>query len=47
MSSLSMVLLAVVVIALPVALMVAFHGPDRADGRGRPLPRRWRAEQQP
>jgi hypothetical protein len=42
-SSLSMLLLTVVVIVLPMILMVAFHGADRADGRGRPLPRRWRA----
>lgn len=29
--------------ALPVALMIAFHGPDTADSRGRRTDRRWRA----
>jgi hypothetical protein len=38
-----MLLLALGVIALPLLLMAAFHGADRADGRGRPLSRRWRA----
>lgn len=34
-------LVAAVVLLLPVALMVIFHGADVADSRGRRISRRW------
>ena len=37
-----MCLVAVVVLLLPVALMVMFHGDDVADSRGRRISSRWR-----
>jgi hypothetical protein len=37
-----MVLIAVIVLLLPVALMVVFHGEDVADSRGRRITSRWR-----
>lgn len=36
-------LVAVAVVALPVVLMLAFHGDDLSDSRGRRLWRRWHA----
>ena len=36
-----MVLVAAVVLLLPLALMVIFHGSDLADSRGRRISRRW------
>ena len=38
-----MVAVAVAVVVLPFVLMVAFHGRDEADSRGRRLDARWRA----
>lgn len=35
-------LVAAVVLLLPVALMVIFHGQDVADSRGRRISTRWR-----
>ena len=35
-------LVAVVVLLLPIALMVIFHGDDVADSRGRRISSRWR-----
>jgi hypothetical protein len=35
-------LIAVIVLLLPVALMVVFHGEDVADSRGRRVTSRWR-----
>jgi hypothetical protein len=35
-------LVAAVVLLLPVALMVIFHGSDMADSRGRRVNSRWR-----
>jgi hypothetical protein len=36
-----MALVTVVVLLLPLALMVIFHGSDVADSRGRRINRRW------
>jgi len=38
-----MVVLGVAILLLPVVLMLAFHGGDRADARGRRVRRTWRA----
>ncbi|CAN5920629.1 hypothetical protein BH23ACT10_BH23ACT10_12420 [soil metagenome] len=35
-------LVAAVVVLLPLALMMIFHGSDVADSRGRRISRRWR-----
>jgi hypothetical protein len=35
-------LVAVIVLLLPVALMMVFHGEDVADSRGRRVTNRWR-----
>lgn len=34
---------AVVIVVLPFVLMAVFHGPERADSRGRRIDRTWRA----
>ena len=36
-------LVAVIVLLLPVALMIIFHGEDVADSRGRRVSHRWRS----
>lgn len=41
-----MIVAAAVVVVLPLVLMVAFNGTNRADSRGRRINRTWRVRRQ-
>ena len=41
--TITMIVIAAVVVALPVVLMLSFNGTNESDSRGRRISRRWRA----